>query len=262
MGCDMSVAIRKILADARPTRSDAIVKLDTKVADVTAELVRAPGVLGIDLFGSVARGDASPLSDIDVLVVARDRSVRATELRRLVSPRLRERLSLHVFSSGRFENRSRTNALFMTHLRAEGIVLYDPFRVIADALKQTARVSVTARELRLVLARLRAYDDASRFGDDYLLPLSHLYVLGKRAAMLRLHEMSVHEYGPLKVFETLRILVPSADAATAALTELRPFNHLVTGRPSEALPYDFHNARRQFEAAVRAVADVARGDSL
>lgn len=66
------------------------------------------------LFGSVARGDADPCSDIDVLVLGQP----------IAAPD-HARLSVTVYTSSHLETMARHGSLFVLHLRSEGRVLVD-----------------------------------------------------------------------------------------------------------------------------------------
>jgi hypothetical protein len=82
--------------------------------EVGAVLRQLPAEVGpLLLYGSVARGDAGPGSDVDLLLVA-------ARVPRVVLP---QRVSLTCYSAERLEAMCRTGSLFAWHLRTEGVPL-------------------------------------------------------------------------------------------------------------------------------------------
>ena len=56
--------------------------------DLTARLVETfPAIEAVLLFGSVARGDANPWSDIDILITSSDAKLTVSKLRTAISER-------------------------------------------------------------------------------------------------------------------------------------------------------------------------------
>jgi tRNA nucleotidyltransferase (CCA-adding enzyme) len=55
--------------------------VDQEIRHLVDELARRPEVLGLALFGSVARGDARPDSDVDVFVLVKEGMWRDVEER-------------------------------------------------------------------------------------------------------------------------------------------------------------------------------------
>jgi Nucleotidyltransferase domain len=71
------------IGSARPGRKRSSYRgyVDQEVQRLVDELARRPEVLGVALFGSVARGDARPESDVDVFVLVKEGVWRDVEKR-------------------------------------------------------------------------------------------------------------------------------------------------------------------------------------
>lgn len=96
--------------------------------------------LSIILFGSNARGDARPASDVDLLVVADSEPHMASVLRILVDaiPQIRHRLGLrlspYVLDAARVRERHREGDPLMQNVLSEGRTLFGtPFHEIVGA---------------------------------------------------------------------------------------------------------------------------------
>jgi predicted nucleotidyltransferase len=94
---------------------------------IQRSLSRVPGVVEAVLFGSVARGDEEPLSDVDLFVLVKDRKSKQAAKRELETLRthIRDRfgnwLQPMVYTQG--EVRRRPRMAFLGPARKEGILL-------------------------------------------------------------------------------------------------------------------------------------------
>src|SRR6185312_16142325 len=78
------------------------------------------------LFGSVARGDETPWSDIDLLVIGSRAEATKAKIVGTLPAGLREsQLSLLYRSSDELTRLSEEQGIFVDHIRREGIVLLD-----------------------------------------------------------------------------------------------------------------------------------------
>lgn len=227
---------------------------------IARELVAAePSIEGICLFGSVARGDARETSDVDLLVLAPAPTPRPSELLGGLSPRSRStRISLLVYTSEDFEAHHANGALFVAHVLKEGKALYDPSGLVNRLLEKpfTANLDVT-HQLATQLERLRPYEVPSRFGDNFLFCLAHLYSIGKGVVMLRLAERGVLEFNKDEAFRELERLRPELHDELSDVRRLKPFYELVTDRQPDSLPFSYRSAARRVTRSVRAIKRLA-----
>jgi predicted nucleotidyltransferase len=74
-------------------------------------------ILAVTLFGSRARGDSNPSSDIDLLMITAESSVRHIS---------KGNVSLSLYPMEDLRGRAQTGDLFLCHVLKEGRSLYDP----------------------------------------------------------------------------------------------------------------------------------------
>ena len=103
-------------------------QLSSLLTELKASLVNLYGdrLFSVILFGSQARGEATPDSDIDVLVVLKERVLPVQEIKRMADIRLYfllefgELVSIMPMSLEEFSDRT---ASFASKVRREGITL-------------------------------------------------------------------------------------------------------------------------------------------
>jgi Nucleotidyltransferase domain len=85
-------------------------------------------VVGIRVFGSVARGDHDELSDADVLVIVKDRSGKVPErvVRDYVRPWVGEAPTISWYGRERLQNMFSSGHLFAWHLSDESYAVWGP----------------------------------------------------------------------------------------------------------------------------------------
>jgi predicted nucleotidyltransferase len=221
---------------------------------VSAHLASSvPGVEGVCLFGSVARGDEGEGSDIDLLVLGRDRGLTASGLRRSLPRSLRDdRIAVAYHTPETLDRYLVRWPRFGVHLRREGEVLFDRHGWLRDALDCERPVS-TLEELRLQLLRLANYDSLDRFGDRFLFPLANMYSIGRTVAFALLAERGIFDFNQQSALEQLARLAPDHAADINAIARLRPFAELVQGHSVGLLPFSFEGSGRNVAAAREAI---------
>ena len=99
--------------------------LDELVRRLLTETARP--VVALWLFGSKARGDARPESDVDVLIVSQDASAATRDAIHLIAARLSLEhnvlLNTHIVSRSRWEEMAVRQATLWRHVQQEGIPL-------------------------------------------------------------------------------------------------------------------------------------------
>jgi predicted nucleotidyltransferase len=100
---------------------------DSVLSEITDRLVRAYEPERVYLFGSMARGEAGPDSDYDILLVVRDDAPPEALSARLayeVLWGLRTSADIHVLPRGKFDSRLRLKASLPATVVREGKLLY------------------------------------------------------------------------------------------------------------------------------------------
>jgi len=197
--------------------------LDGAVDDVEAIL----------LFGSVARGDASDSSDVDLLVITHHRYRRSLAPVAFVpgiSP------VFHTWES--LATARREDWSFLVHLREEGEVLRrrnDRIERELDNISPPATPEVRA-SLEADLQYLRRYDDLRRFGDSFKFPLSRLFTLAKRVCMQDNTSAGAIAFDRESAFATFADRHPSLQRDVDRIAELWPFAARTQGRRPQLPP--------------------------
>jgi len=156
---------------------------------------------------------------------------------------------------GHYENR----ALFIAHVKKEGKILLDRRGFLREVLAKPFTPVVNIEEgITGHLIRLRPYVDPTRFDNNFLFCLAHLYSIGKGVVMLALADAGALEFDRKRAFKRFTRLHPSLRSQIAAITVLRPFYNLVTGRRPEPLPFSYHRAKRPMRMAVAAIRALAK----
>lgn len=222
-------------------------------------LGRQAWVEGVCLFGSVARGDETAWSDIDLLVIGSRTGATHAEIIGALPPELQEpSLSLLYRSSEELARLSEERDLFVDHLRREGIILYDKSGQLARALSGESQPWTNLEaELESELVRLRPYEDLQKFNRNLLFCLSHLYAIGKSVVILDLAKEGVFEFNRDEAFRKFIALRPDKAEAINTIARLQPFYHLVTKRRVEPLPFSYYGSTHEAEEAVRAIKTLA-----
>jgi len=218
-----------------------------------------PGIDGVFLYGSVARGDADEWSDIDLIVTGSDPDLTPERLRKALSRRGVDRISLIYYPTAVFRKHYRERALFIAHLKKEGVALYDRYALLRTVLRKPFIPIVDVSEgIRAHLTKLAPYADPTRFNNNFLFCLAHVYSIGKGVIMLALANRGVLEFNRDAAFERFVALSPDLKREIDRIARLRPFYRLVTGRKPERLPFSYKSAQRQLRESVIAVRRLAK----
>ncbi|MFH1259625.1 MAG: nucleotidyltransferase domain-containing protein [Elusimicrobiota bacterium] len=97
-----------------------------KVAQKIKELLGSRLLL-LELFGSKARGNFRPDSDIDIFVVVKDKDIalrdKLYDILFDIDPDYRYRMSLIIYSKFEFEQNIKLRSPFVENIQQEGVVL-------------------------------------------------------------------------------------------------------------------------------------------
>jgi len=221
--------------------------------EMTSLVVDAfPAIEAVLLFGSVARGDANPWSDIDLLVISSDPKLTVAEMRGVIAER--SNVSLAYYRTPSFAKLCQRHSSFIAHLKKEGVVLFDPVGVLNKMQNSPSFTkSDVAEEMMHYRAKLAPYRHPKRYNNNFLFALSHLYSIGKGVIMLVLTSQGNPEFNRDAAFERFATLNPDLAEQVTTVTRLRPFYRMVNGRKREPLPFSYYDAATKMEEAVNAI---------
>jgi hypothetical protein len=137
---------------------------------------------------------------------------------------------------------------FGAHVRQEGEILFDRDGRLHDALEEDIPVS-TLEEFAAQLRHLENYDDLKRFGGYFLLPLAHLYSIGRSVVFALLAERGILEFSQQQALRRLERELPAASHDARAIERLRPFHDRVSRRGAGALPFSPRDCSDEVAAA-------------
>jgi predicted nucleotidyltransferase len=227
-------------------------------------LVRTtPGIEGICLYGSVARGDTNDWSDIDLLVIGSESHISSARLLKTIRREYQSvQVSILYFATTNFLARCNREALFVAHVLREGRVLYDRRGVLRKMLTLPTPSKVRMRdEIRARLSHLDVYEKLERFNGNFLFCLAHLYSIGTGIIMLCLAKRGLLEFNREQAFRRFAILHPSLADDVAMVAETRPFYNLVSRRSTERLPFPYRDVEDRVRQVVKAIRSLARAEA-
>jgi hypothetical protein len=247
------------MATVRTTAGD-LRRLRTLAGDVAERLSEDRGIDAVLMYGSVARGDASGESDIDLLIVGRDAGYTIGSIRAWVGSIDPDRRASYVFHTrDSFAELVREGSRFLVHLRSEGEVLLDRTRELSAFLARPWEPVAVDAEIALELERLHTYDRPEVFGGRFLFALAHVFTIGKAIVMARLADEGHFEFNRKRAFEAFASRHPSRAADVRVVHSLEPFMAR-TRRQATRLPFEPVGplAESRLREAVRAVRRLAQ----
>jgi predicted nucleotidyltransferase len=222
-----------------------------RVSDHLASSV--PGVDGVCLYGSVARGEGHGASDIDLLVLGKSQQLSPSRLRAHLPADLREAPVTFLYHTPEtLETYLHRWSRFGAHVRNEGLILFDPHGRLRSALNEDIPVS-SREELLAQMRHLDNYDDLKRFGGKFLLPLAHLYSIGRTVVFALLAERGVLEFDQVRAMRQLERKLPEAKDDIRTIARLRPFQQRVGRRSHTHLPFSPNDCESEVATARDAV---------
>ena len=187
---------------------------------------RYPGLVGVVLFGSVARGEAVAGSDVDLLVIGEgDLPTRRSLMAGVPHGGGSNPLALAIIADEDFQGRLSHGDAFLEHVADEGLVLWEREGRVTRAL--TTRKPPTRRQIRYQLDRelskLSYFDDLSQFNGLFDLCCAQLFAIGKAVIILRLMLDGQKVFARQAVFTELRRQHPELAKAIAHVVALEPY---------------------------------------
>jgi Polymerase beta, Nucleotidyltransferase len=217
---------------------------------VAASLRQREDVLAVVLMGSVARGDAIPSSDIDILAITSS-GARPTELLSAVKESCpADRLSLVAESQAHFASLCEQGALFALHVRTEGRTLFERDRWLLNQLTRTRDIQPNPElTFRWAEAELRHYEHLERFNGIFLFVLARMYSIGRAVAIGLTVTDGTPVFGKDRPFLTAARTRPPLRVELERVAALRPFHERVAGKPRSVLPFDHRGADHPVQQA-------------
>jgi hypothetical protein len=216
--------------------------VDRSLAQIERALAQVPSVGAVGVFGSVARGKAGPLSDLDLLVLSTDSSLRPSRLLASIPLNTFPRsVSIQCYTPERLDKTLASGSTFSKHLVREMRVLFDRTGRLESMLRESADSPVQIdEELGRALLELRRLRDLSRFRGNYLSVLARLYVIGRALVIVDLvGRHGRYDFSADSAFETFASHHRDLSAEASAIQQLRPFSLLISGREGPPLPFDY-----------------------
>lgn len=244
-----------------PKLSPRVPEAHHQSAKYVADLIARPeDVRAVCLVGSVARGDDTVDSDIDLVVIGRRRLRRCELMERIPAHARDPRLSFISFSRKAWAAEIERGSLFVHHLRLEGVALLDRDGELEAAFADAPRHPPDAeRELRHQLRRLRLYREPERLNGEHLFALSHLYAIGKAIAIARCFELGEPTFVKEEALARLARRRPALAEDVARVRELRPFYDLTRERERSPLPFEPIDVEHELRRASTAIERLAHG---
>ena len=241
---------------ARPPKSfDALAHAQAVAEHLGVE----PGVVGVGVFGSVARGSHYSSSDLDLLalVEATAPSTRAL-LARLPRALRTDRIVLRRYDRAHLSRLMHIESPFSTHLRRECQVLVDPTGALRSLLTAPpTRFVPVAKQVRRELARLDDFKDLDVFRGNYLYVLARVYAVAKAIAILSTWSSDTPMFDRRAAFAELSKSHPWAASDIRFLTSLEPFYLRVDRGCDATLPFPHEGSRKEVVRSLKAVSRVA-----
>lgn len=209
------------------------VPTDAPVAHIVRDLARVESIREVWVFGSFASGEATPLSDVDLLVV-HDPGVRVAEFRSRLQPSEHSRrIDASFFTPASLRDQFETQPSFAEHIHDQGIPLFQRggLGVVKHARNPMAfSASGLSRELQQYLKETEMFRSLRRFNGTFVPCLAQLYSLARSIVIVKLLQNGRHDYNWRTIFDRYSELRPWLYEDLERLGALRVYYLYVQGR--------------------------------
>jgi predicted nucleotidyltransferase len=177
------------------------------------------------LYGSVARGDHEPHSDVDLLVVCSPQNEE--ELHRRLTAHLSKqigKLSLSIYTPQGLHFLARARSLFLLHLKQEALLLFDRSGFLRDALAGLEARESYESDFRKSLELATPLKTAVSGAPNELHRLAYIYSLFRVYGVYLLAERGIYEFSKVRMSAALAQGRPTQASNIALLSSLRVLN--------------------------------------
>lgn len=208
--------------------------LQERAEHVASWLASLDFIDAVCLFGSVARGDATSLSDIDLLAVGGEPAVASSDARAILYsqfPWAYPHVSLFYLDAKRVARLFETGAPFAFHLQREGLITFDKNGYLKQLLgSRVDPLWGVTHHLPRYLETVSRCERWSRFTTSGGSLLSRIYGVARSVVELVLIVEGTPEFNQRKAFSAMRKRHPELTVASVDLEELFPFYEWSAGR--------------------------------
>jgi predicted nucleotidyltransferase len=212
--------------------------MDRYLRSAVRLLRRSYSIRTILLIGSQARGDVTPQSDIDIVVVLKSMVSLRKLSESLPQHPFTTRVSILPFADTMFRFRYKLGSLFIRHVVEEGRLLYDDGfykRLRENPLPNSRKDSM--RELEGIRRRLELYNDPSMFNGLYMDYLIRIYRLATEIMIISSALRGKPIYNKREALGEFIRAHPSLEREARSLARLEPFYMVGVRHSNRRLPF-------------------------
>jgi predicted nucleotidyltransferase len=192
---------------------------------LTAALLPCSTVHAAALYGSAARGDCEPYSDLDILAVcdASRKREALEELNAVLMPGF-EKASISLYTPRELLFLAKQRSLFLLHLTRESLLLFDRTGYFTHVLKTFEPKGSYSDDFRQSLGLLCPVKSVISGAPNQLHRLAYVYSLFRVFGVYLLAEKEIFEFSKAKMVSSLSLQYPHLKSEISILSSLRVLN--------------------------------------